>query len=102
MDLAIEADVGPDIIAGSTRLKAGTAQKMICNMLITGCLARLGYVYGNLMVNVQLKNKKLFERGISILQRATGVSREEANRAWRFRIERARGASHGTGWNQYG
>jgi len=49
--VAIEVDVGPEVLTGSTRLKAGTAQKLICNMLSTGAMARLGYVYGNLMVN---------------------------------------------------
>ena len=77
-DVAIEAVVGPEILTGSTRLKAGTAQKLICNMLTTGALSRLGYVYGNLMVNVQLKNEKLIERGISIVQRVAKVDRTVA------------------------
>jgi N-acetylmuramic acid 6-phosphate etherase len=77
-DLAIVAEVGPEVVSGSTRMKAGTAQKMILNMLSTGAMTRLGYVYGNLMVNVHLKNEKLVERGVGILQKATGVSREEA------------------------
>jgi len=73
--LAIVTEVGPEVIAGSSRLKAGTAQKMVLNMLSTGAMTRLGYVYGNLMVNVHLKNEKLVERGITILQTATGVDR---------------------------
>lgn len=77
-DISIEADVGAEILTGSTRLKAGTAEKMICNMLTTGAMARLGYVYGNLMVNLHLKNEKLLERGISIVQRIAKVSREVA------------------------
>jgi N-acetylmuramic acid 6-phosphate etherase len=77
-EVAIEVEVGPEVLSGSTRLKAGTAQKMICNMLTTGAMARLGYVYGNLMVNIQLKNEKLVERGISIVQSMTGVDREQA------------------------
>ncbi len=77
-DVAIEAVVGPEILTGSTRLKAGTAQKLICNMLTTGALSRLGYVYCNLMVNVQLKNEKLIERGISIVQRVAKVDRTVA------------------------
>jgi N-acetylmuramic acid 6-phosphate etherase len=77
-DIAIEVVVGAEVLTGSTRLKAGTAQKMVCNMLTTGAMARLGYVYGNLMVNVRLKNKKLVERGITILQQAAGVDRESA------------------------
>jgi N-acetylmuramic acid 6-phosphate etherase len=80
-DIAIVAEVGAEVVAGSTRMKAGTAQKMILNMLSTGAMARLGYVYGNLMVNVHVKNKKLLERGISVLQRAAGVGRDAAREA---------------------
>jgi N-acetylmuramic acid 6-phosphate etherase len=76
--LAIEAEVGPELLAGSTRLKAGTAEKMICNMLTTGAMARLGYVYGNLMAHLQPKNEKLIERGISIVQRVARVDRKVA------------------------
>jgi N-acetylmuramic acid 6-phosphate etherase len=78
--VSIVADVGPEVLTGSTRMKAGTAQKMILNMLSTGAMTRLGYVYGNLMVHVELKNQKLIERGIRILERATGAQREEARR----------------------
>src|SRR5207245_11058454 len=67
--LTIITEVGPEVIAGSTRMKAGTAQKMVLNMLSTGAMTRLGWVYGNLMTNVHLKNTKLVERGIGILQR---------------------------------
>ena len=81
--IAIVAEVGPEVLAGSSRMKAGTAQKLICNMLTTGAMARLGYVYGNLMVNVHLKNEKLIERGIGILQKAAGVDRIQAERALR-------------------
>jgi N-acetylmuramic acid 6-phosphate etherase len=80
-DIAIVAKVGAEVVAGSTRMKAGTAQKMILNMLSTGAMARLGYVYGNLMVNVHVKNKKLWERGVTVLERAAGVSRDAASRA---------------------
>ena len=62
-------------------MKAGTAQKMILNMITTGAMTRLGYVYGNLMVNVSLKNTKLFERAITILSTAAGVDREQASEA---------------------
>jgi N-acetylmuramic acid 6-phosphate etherase len=79
-DIDIVAEVGPEVVSGSTRMKAGTAQKMILNMLSTGAMTRLGYVYGNLMVNVHLKNEKLWERGVGILQRVAGGSREEAER----------------------
>lgn len=77
-EIAIEAEVGPEVLTGSTRLKAGTAEKMICNMLTTGALAHLGYVYGNLMVNLHMKNEKLLERGLSIVQRIASVDREVA------------------------
>ncbi|GAC1687770.1 MAG: N-acetylmuramic acid 6-phosphate etherase [Terriglobales bacterium] len=77
-DIEIVAEVGPEVISGSTRMKAGTAQKMILNMLSSGAMTSLGYVYGNLMVNVRLNNEKLAERGITILQRAAGVSRKIA------------------------
>jgi N-acetylmuramic acid 6-phosphate etherase len=79
--IAIVAKVGPEVIAGSSRMKAGTAQKMILNMLSSGAMTRLGYVYGNLMVNVHVKNHKLFERGLTILQRAAGINRQAAEQA---------------------
>jgi N-acetylmuramic acid 6-phosphate etherase len=78
--LAIVVEVGPEVIAGSSRMKAGTAQKMVLNMLSTGAMTRLGYVYGNLMVNVHLKNEKLVERGITILEKATGLDRTAAGK----------------------
>lgn len=83
--LAIEVDVGPEVLTGSSRLKAGTAQKLICNMLTTGAMAQLGYVYSNLMVNLHLKNKKLLERGIFILETLAHIGRNEAIEA----LERA-------------
>jgi N-acetylmuramic acid 6-phosphate etherase len=79
--VAIVTKVGPEVIAGSSRMKAGTAQKMVLNMLSTGAMTRLGYIYGNLMVNVHLKNKKLVERGIAILQIATGIDHKSVKRA---------------------
>jgi N-acetylmuramic acid 6-phosphate etherase len=79
-DLPIVVDVGPEVVAGSTRMKAGTAQKMVLNMLSTGAMTRLGYVYGNLMVNVNLKNEKLFERGVGVLEQAAEVDRATAER----------------------
>jgi N-acetylmuramic acid 6-phosphate etherase len=81
--LAIVTDVGPEVISGSTRMKAGTAQKMVLNMLSSGAMTRLGYVYGNLMVNVTPRNSKLAARGVSILQQATGVSEAIAREALR-------------------
>jgi len=76
--LAIVTEVGPEVISGSTRMKAGTAQKMVMNMLSSGAMTRLGLVYGNLMVNLNPKNSKLVERGVSILRRAAKVSRAVA------------------------
>jgi N-acetylmuramic acid 6-phosphate etherase len=79
--MGIVTEVGPEVVSGSTRMKAGTAQKMVLNMLSTGAMTRLGYVYGNLMVNVHLKNVKLTERGVTILRQAAGVSNEAARQA---------------------
>src|SRR5581483_3221371 len=80
-DLAIVCEVGAEVIAGSTRMKAGTAQKMVLNLLSTGAMTQLGYVYGNLMVNVHLKNKKLVGRGIRILEQAAEVDHATARKA---------------------
>ena len=77
-DICIIADVGPEVISGSTRMKASTAQKMILNMITTGAMTRLGYVYENLMVNVHMQNSKLVERGIRILMSACNIDRETA------------------------
>lgn len=77
-DVAIVAEVGPEVISGSTRMKAATAQKMITNMITTGAMTRMGYVYENLMVNVHMQNSKLVERGIGILIRACNISRDRA------------------------
>lgn len=77
-DIAIVTDVGPEVVSGSTRMKAATAQKMVTNMITTGAMTRLGYVYDNLMVHVHMQNSKLVERGISILMRACKVNREKA------------------------
>jgi N-acetylmuramic acid 6-phosphate etherase len=71
-------EVGPEVVTGSTRMKAGTAQKMVLNMISTGAFARLGYVYGNLMVNVHFNNQKLVERGFTILQSLTGLNQARA------------------------
>jgi N-acetylmuramic acid 6-phosphate etherase len=77
-DICIVAEVGPEVLSGSTRMKAATAQKMVLNMITTGAMTRLGYVYDNLMVNVHMQNTKLVERGISILMRACKIDRESA------------------------
>jgi len=78
---AIVTEVGPEVLAGSSRMKAGTAHKMVVNMISTGAMTRLGYVYGNLMVNVWTKNEKLIQRATRILEQATGASHNEAARA---------------------
>lgn len=79
-DIAITPVTGPEIIAGSTRMRAGTATKLVLNMLSTGVMIRLGYVYGNLMVNVQPTNEKLTDRARRIISAITGVSYDEASR----------------------
>lgn len=80
-DIDLCAVVGPEVVTGSTRMKAGTAQKMIANMLSTGAMIRLGKVYGNLMVDVKSSNQKLEERARRIVMTATGCSRQEAVKA---------------------
>jgi len=79
--LAIVTPVGPEVLAGSSRMKAGTAHKMALNMISTAAMTRLGYVYGNLMVNVAPKNEKLIQRAIAILERATGADHASATQA---------------------
>jgi N-acetylmuramic acid 6-phosphate etherase len=77
-DIAIAPVTGPEIVTGSTRLKAGTATKLVLNMLSTGVMIRTGAVYGNLMVNVQATNEKLVDRAQRIIAEATGVDRAAA------------------------
>lgn len=78
--IAISPVVGAEVITGSTRLKAGTAQKLVLNMLSTGTMIKLGKVYGNLMVYVRATNEKLVERAKRIVCEATNVSTEEATK----------------------
>jgi N-acetylmuramic acid 6-phosphate etherase len=78
VDIALAPLVGPEIVAGSTRMKAGTATKLVLNMLSTAAFIRLGYVFGNLMVNVQPKNSKLIDRARRIIARTTGLGYEQA------------------------
>jgi N-acetylmuramic acid 6-phosphate etherase len=80
-DIAIEAIVGPEAITGSTRMKAGTAQKMVLNMLSTATMVRLGKVYGNLMVDLQASNEKLNDRAVRIVTEAAGVDSQSAAEA---------------------
>lgn len=77
-ELAIEPVPGPEVLTGSTRLKAGTVQKLVLNMISTGCMVQIGKVYENLMVDVQQTNEKLVVRGQNIVMEATGCTREEA------------------------
>ncbi len=83
-DININVVVGPEVIMGSTRLKAGTAQKMILNMISTATMIKLGKVYKNLMVDVKPKNKKLVERAKRIIMLATGISYEEAEKYFKL------------------
>src|SRR5579872_5886475 len=78
VEIAITPQVGPEVIAGSTRMKAGTATKLVLNMLSTAVMIRLGHVHGNLMVNVQPKNSKLEDRARRIIAQAAEVSYERA------------------------
>jgi N-acetylmuramic acid 6-phosphate etherase len=80
-DVAIVAAVGPEVLSGSSRMKAGTAQKMVLNMLTTGAMTRLGYVYGNQMVNVHPSNGKLIDRAIRVLQEAAEIDAAAAKDA---------------------
>jgi N-acetylmuramic acid 6-phosphate etherase len=77
-EFAIVTEVGPEVLAGSSRMKAGTAHKMVLNMISTGAMARLGYIYKNLMVNVWTKNEKLTQRAVRIIQQATGADQDSA------------------------
>jgi N-acetylmuramic acid 6-phosphate etherase len=80
-ELAIVVETGPEVVSGSTRMKAGTAEKLVLNMLSTGAMVKLGYVYGNLMVNLHQKNTKLTERAVTIVERALEIDRDRARAA---------------------
>jgi len=80
-DITIAPQTGPEVIAGSTRMKAGTAQKLILNMLSTAAMIRLGRVYNNWMLDLSMTNQKLRTRGLRILEEATGASATKAKRA---------------------
>ena len=81
VDFPIEVDSGPEVLAGSTRLKSGTAQKLVLNMISTITMIRLGKTFGNLMVDLQVTNGKLRERAIRIIEAATGAPRIQAEKA---------------------
>lgn len=82
-DVGVWLDTGPEVLAGSTRLAAGTAQKAALNLLSTTVLVRLGGAYGNLMVGMQASNEKLRRRALAMIVRATGAPTERAAEAWR-------------------
>ncbi|NLH60030.1 MAG: N-acetylmuramic acid 6-phosphate etherase [Ignavibacteriales bacterium] len=87
VDIAICPYVGPEVIMGSTRMKSGTAQKLVLNMLTTAAMVRLGKVYENMMIDLQMTNKKLVERSKRIVMTITGISYDEAG-SW---LEKAGG-----------
>ena len=91
-EVSIAPVVGPEVLAGSSRMKAGTAQKMILNMLSTATMIRMGLVYGNLMSNLRATNEKLRRRACAILAEETGVSIEEALRVFNSADEDLRAA----------
>lgn len=74
VDIPIEVVVGPEFVTGSTRMKAGTAQKLVLNMISTSAMIRLGHVVGNIMVDMQLSNRKLVERGTRMIMEETGLA----------------------------
>jgi N-acetylmuramic acid 6-phosphate etherase len=80
-EVSIAPLVGPEVITGSTRMKAGTAQKLVTNMISTGIMVKLGHVYSNLMINVRMRNRKLRERGRKIVMAIAGVDSKKAGRA---------------------
>lgn len=79
VDLPIEAVTGAEVINGSTRMKSGTAQKLICNMISTGVFIKMGKVYENMMIDLQATNEKLVARALNIIMELTGYTKEEAN-----------------------
>ena len=79
-EISIELATGPEVLTGSTRMKAGTATKLVLNSISTGVMIRSGAVYGNLMVNVQPTNAKLIDRAERIIIAACGCTREDATR----------------------
>jgi N-acetylmuramic acid 6-phosphate etherase len=81
--IVIAVDVGPEIVTGSTRLKAGTSQKLVLNMLSTAAMVRLGHVYDNLMIDIAQTNEKLRQRALRILTEASGADASTAKHALR-------------------
>jgi N-acetylmuramic acid 6-phosphate etherase len=81
VDVAMCPVVGPEVVMGSTRMKSGTAQKLVLNMLTTAAMVRMGKVYENMMVDLQMTNAKLVERSRRIVMMATGVDYDDAKKA---------------------
>ncbi|HET6568443.1 MAG TPA: N-acetylmuramic acid 6-phosphate etherase [Rhodothermales bacterium] len=84
VDVAICPVVGPEVVMGSTRMKSGTAQKLVLNMITTAAMIRLGKVYENMMIDLQMTNKKLVERSKRIVMTVTGIDYDEAERVLRL------------------
>ncbi|GGI42693.1 N-acetylmuramic acid 6-phosphate etherase [Mammaliicoccus stepanovicii] len=82
-DYPVQVDVGPEVLTGSTRLKAGTAQKLILNMISTGAMVGIGKVYENLMIDVKPTNKKLVQRAINMIQEVLECSDEESTKLYK-------------------
>lgn len=80
-DVEIKIDTGPEVITGSTRMKAGTATKMVLNMISTTCMIKLGKVYGNLMVDLMAVNDKLIDRGTRIIMQLTSLGYQDSLKA---------------------
>jgi N-acetylmuramic acid 6-phosphate etherase len=80
VDFPMTPEVGPEFVTGSTRMKSGTAQKLILNMISTSLMIKLGRVKGNKMVDMQLSNNKLVDRGVKMIMDETGVSYEDAEK----------------------
>lgn len=78
LDVAVCAEVGPEVVMGSTRMKSGTAQKLVLNMLTTASMIRLGKVYENMMIDLQMTNKKLVERAKKVVMTITGIGYDDA------------------------
>lgn len=78
-DFPIEVLVGPEFVTGSTRMKSGTAQKLVLNMISTSVMIKIGRVEGNRMVNMQLSNEKLIQRGVKMIQDASGIAADKAH-----------------------
>ena len=83
VDVSIEPVVGPEVIMGSTRMKSGTAQKLVLNMLTTALMVRLGKVYHNMMVDLNASNQKLQDRSVRMIRQLSGAGEEQAAQALR-------------------